>query len=117
PNAPDGTGCNDGKACTQVDTCQTGVCKGTNPVDCSAAGDQCNSGVCTEPAGACMPIPKINGFACEDGNPCTSGDKCRTGVCIPGTDSGDSDGDGYCDAQEVAAECNPEDPQEIPPQA
>lgn len=44
PPAPNGTNCNDGNACTQTDTCQTGVCTGSNPLTCTA-GDQCVIGV------------------------------------------------------------------------
>lgn len=32
PGAPDGTPCDDGDACTNVDTCQNGVCTGKNAV-------------------------------------------------------------------------------------
>jgi hypothetical protein len=41
PPLADGTACNDGNACTQTDTCQGGVCVGSNPVVCPA-GTQCN---------------------------------------------------------------------------
>src|SRR2546425_8454799 len=41
PNAPDGTACNDGNACTQTDTRQSGTCVGSNPVTCAAL-DQCH---------------------------------------------------------------------------
>ena len=59
PALADGTACNDGNACTQVDTCQAGVCVGHNPVVC-APSDQCHvagvcnvgTGVCTNPAAA-----------------------------------------------------------------
>src|SRR5262249_3171836 len=36
PAAADGTTCNDGNACTQTDSCQAGVCAGTNPIICTA---------------------------------------------------------------------------------
>ncbi|MFO0760212.1 MAG: kelch repeat-containing protein [Byssovorax sp.] len=48
PNKPDGTACNDGNACTQTDTCQSGACTGQNPVVCMAQ-DQCHD------PGACNP--------------------------------------------------------------
>src|SRR5262249_36855677 len=41
PGKPDGSNCNDGNACTQTDTCQSGVCGGANPVVCTAL-DQCH---------------------------------------------------------------------------
>ena len=43
PVAPNGTACNDGNACTQTDSCQAGVCTGTNPVVCTGTAT-CNPG-------------------------------------------------------------------------
>src|SRR5581483_11098336 len=45
----DGTSCNDGNACTQTDTCQSGSCVGSNPVTCLAA-DQCHTGGTCDPS-------------------------------------------------------------------
>src|SRR5439155_136303 len=46
PAKPDGAACDDGNACTRTDTCQAGMCAGTNPVVCAAA-DQCHvAGTC-----------------------------------------------------------------------
>jgi hypothetical protein len=56
-------------------------------------------------------------MACDDGNACTQADSCQGGVCIGDNVGADTDGDGYCDDQEVAAGCDPDDAQEIPPQA
>ena len=39
--ANEGGACNDGNACSQVDTCRAGVCIGSNPVLCTAL-DQCH---------------------------------------------------------------------------
>src|SRR5204862_252298 len=51
PAKPDGTACNDGNACTRTDTCQAGLCSGTNPVTCAPA-DQCHdAGTCDPEAG------------------------------------------------------------------
>jgi hypothetical protein len=51
PNATNGTPCNDGNACTQVDTCQSGICLGTSPILCPAS-DQCHSvGTCDPASG------------------------------------------------------------------
>ena len=161
--------CDDGLFCTVGDTCGGGSCTGT-PRDCSAAGDQCNDGVCNEAAGACQPQPKAdtttcsdgdacttgdhcsagncvggpppncddgnectadscdhaigcvndkaarNGFACDDGNFCTERDACSNGICKGVMTGSDSDGDGYCDFQEIQAGCNPFDFFEVPPQ-
>ena len=106
--------CSDGLACTGTETCSSGTCLAGTPVVCT--GNQCNNAACAEPSGSCVLTPKINGFACDDGNVCTTLDTCQGGVCV-GTGGADSDGDGYCDAQEEVAGCNSHNPLEIPPQA
>src|SRR6185369_12818363 len=46
PAKANGTPCSDGNACTQVDTCENGVCTGASPVTCTAS-DQCHvAGTC-----------------------------------------------------------------------
>src|SRR2546427_275759 len=53
PTKPDGTACNDGNACTQTDTCQSGSCVGSNPITCTAL-DQCHvAGTCDPATGTC----------------------------------------------------------------
>ncbi|MBI4517044.1 MAG: hypothetical protein HY699_14645 [Deltaproteobacteria bacterium] len=44
--APDNSSCNDGDLCTQADTCQGGVCVGSNPVIC---GTPCTPGLDCDP--------------------------------------------------------------------
>ena len=82
PAKPDGTTCNDGNACTQTDACQTGVCRGTNAVVCTAQ-DQCHdAGTCNPATGTCSNPVKFEGAACDDGNDCTIADGCHASVCI-----------------------------------
>ena len=103
PNATNGTACNDGNACTQTDTCQTGVCTGSNPVVCTAS-DACHiAGTCNTATGACSNPNAANGTACNDGNACTSGDTCQSGTCTSGTPA-------VCTASDpchIAGTCNP----------
>jgi hypothetical protein len=81
PNKTNGTACNDGNACTQTDTCQSGTCTGSNPVVCTAS-DQCHDvGVCDTGTGVCSNPAKTNGSACNDGNACTQTDTCQSGTC------------------------------------
>jgi hypothetical protein len=83
PNAPNGTPCNDDNACTQTDTCQSGVCVGSNPIVCTPL-DQCHSpGTCNSLSGTCSNPSVPDGTSCDDGNPATSGDVCNGGVCGP----------------------------------
>ncbi len=54
--------CDDGLACTRMDTCRDGQCVGTVD-ECECQGDE---------------------GACSDGNPCTVGDFCKAGKCVAG---------------------------------
>jgi len=85
PNKANGTACNDENACTQTDTCQAGVCVGSNPVVCTAS-DQCHdTGICNPTTGVCSNPLKANGASCSDGNACTTGETCQNGTCAGGT--------------------------------
>jgi len=83
----DGTACDDGNRCTQTDTCQAGVCMGSNPITC-VTDDPCRAGtagICNPGTGVCAPPPALaDGTACDDGNRCTGGDHCQAGTCLPG---------------------------------
>ena len=82
PEKNDGATCNDGNACTQTDTCQSGSCSGTNPIICSIL-DQChNAGVCDPSNGVCDNPAKDDGSSCNDQNACTQSDSCSSGTCI-----------------------------------
>jgi hypothetical protein len=82
PSKANGAACNDGNACTQTDTCQSGTCSGTNAVVC-AASDQCHTaGSCDPGSGKCSTVAKPNGTGCNDGNACTQTDTCQGGLCL-----------------------------------
>jgi RHS repeat-associated protein len=81
PPKANGTACDDGSACTQLDSCQSGACVGSNPVTCTAR-DQCHdAGTCDPSTGACSTSSKPDGTPCNDGDACTTGDACHAGVC------------------------------------
>jgi hypothetical protein len=81
PSTANGTPCDDQNACTQSDTCQNGYCVGANPIVCAPI-DQCHAaGMCNPTSGACSPVLKPNGTACDDGNLCTQSDSCQNGTC------------------------------------
>jgi hypothetical protein len=80
PAQPNGTGCNDGNACTRTDTCQSGACVGGNPVSCAVA-DECHlAGTCNRATGTCPARP--DGAICTGPKRCTSY-SCVTGNCTP----------------------------------
>lgn len=83
PANANGTPCDDGNACTQTDTCQSGLCSGGNPVVCTAA-DQCHVGQCDRQTGHCASASKADGTECADGNVCTVADACQGGACVSG---------------------------------
>lgn len=79
PLAPNGLVCDDGNACTTRDTCEEGLCVGSDPTPCP--GDACNDGVCDPRTGECKKQQKNDGIACDDNNECTLIDVCRHGQC------------------------------------
>jgi len=109
--------CDDGVACNGAESCDVpaGTCQPGVAVDCSLLADPCNDAACVEPGSTCAVTPKVDGFRCDDGYRCTSEDACQSGVCVGGG-GGDSDGDGYCDSEEVQVGCDPEDVAQIPAQ-
>ncbi len=81
PTKANGTGCNDGNACTQTDTCQGGSCTGSSPVVCTAQSQCHDVGTCNTTTGVCTNPTKANGTVCNDGNACTQSDTCQGGSC------------------------------------
>jgi MYXO-CTERM domain-containing protein len=82
PLADDGTACDDGDLCTQVDSCQTGACSGADPLTCSPLS-QCHlAGECNSATGDCSNPAKGDGTACDDSDLCTLNDSCQAGACL-----------------------------------
>ena len=73
----DGTGCDDGNACTENDTCAGGACTGGAPVTCFDQ-DICTDEACDTNLGC---VFTYNTADCDDGNACTETDRCDLGVC------------------------------------
>jgi len=76
--------CGDANPCT-ADSCTAGVCSNIQITGACEDGDPCTSGdVCA--GGVCVPGPVVPAGSCSDGDPCTSGDLCAVdGSCAPGT--------------------------------
>ncbi|MBM4354309.1 MAG: hypothetical protein FJ109_11020 [Deltaproteobacteria bacterium] len=68
--------CDDADACTEMDTCVDGACKGT-PVTCDD-GNPCTDDLCNTQTGC---FTANNALACDDGDVCTLDDTCFNGEC------------------------------------
>ncbi len=107
--------CDDNNACTSGDTCSESTCLPGTPVvcatgpacdtaiGCNLCGDaatrcndnnSCTTDTCVADTGACVNTP--NTIACDDGNPCTTGDICSNGACQPGTSALNCDDGNAC---------------------
>jgi len=71
--ANDANACSDANACTQTDSCVSGICVGSNPVNCDDA-NVCTTDACVPASGGCTHTNNTN--ACDDGSACTTGDTC-----------------------------------------
>ncbi len=84
PPTNEGLACDDGLFCNTGETCQAETCTGGTARDCSAAGDQCNVGLCNDTLDLCERSPVLDGTPCDDLAFCT------TGACGGGSASRDS---------------------------
>lgn len=75
-----GTQCTDHNRCTVNDKCYNGECQG-NALNCNF--NQCSNGQCYKDRG-CVYTNKLDETPCDDGNSCTIGDKCWSGMCTSG---------------------------------
>jgi hypothetical protein len=108
--------CDDGDPCTEAEACALvdGAlrCEGATR-DCSPLDGPCQLGACDAESGACLALPRPDGAACEDGDPCTHLDACAQGQCLgtfvptcgasPTTceHAGDNDSAGHADPVEL----------------
>lgn len=76
-----GLNCQDGDACTTGDVCLAGLCVAGGTLVCSD-GNLCTADSCGKDTGCSYPA--LTG-ACEDGNPCTTGESCNGGACTGGS--------------------------------
>ena len=102
--------CDDKNACTSNDYCQNKVCKSGQTVTCNDS-KACTTDWC-DPSDGCH--YDANTDPCEDGNPCTVGDRCGYNGSILGCQSGTS---AYnCDDGNPCTDdsCNPSGPASNP---
>ncbi len=103
--------CEDGNACTGVESCVDGFCVRSDVPDCGHLDSVCSAGVCDPEQGACVAAPLMDGARCDDEAWCTEGDVCSGGVCGgEPRDCGSRDGwEASCDEVQDACEWSPID--------
>jgi len=90
PNKCAGVVCNDGNPCTD-DFCNPANGQCTTRAHSCNDNDACTFDFCLQQQGGCVHIPLPNNFPCNDGNGCTTNDRCQNRVCV-GTTRNCSDG-------------------------
>jgi hypothetical protein len=80
---PEGSPCDDGDLCTEVDICTDGLCLGIFK-DCSVFDGECQFGQCDITTGDCTLQNALDGSNCNDGDGCTEGETCQGGFCFGG---------------------------------
>ena len=73
-------GCDDGNACTADDYCANGICLPGVGVKCDD-DNPCTHDSCSIVTGCSY---MVHAGVCDDGDPCTLGDSCVNGLCVPG---------------------------------
>ena len=81
----EGSLCDDGDPCTTGESCSAGACIDGSLLDCSHLDGQCATGECNPSTGSCRAVPLADSTLCDDGNGCTTLDRCSSGVCTAGT--------------------------------
>ncbi|MBM4395017.1 MAG: hypothetical protein FJ087_04945, partial [Deltaproteobacteria bacterium] len=84
--------CDDADPCTAGDHCAAGACVGSEVPGCCREDAQCDDAdpctvdSCAKATGDCVhDAPLANGTPCDaDADPCTVGDACLAGACLPG---------------------------------
>lgn len=80
-----GTPCEDGDICTDLGTCQTGVC--VSPAKVCDDGIACTEDSCDSQKGCRHDLSGCNCTKdgdCDDGDPCTVGESCKSLSCVGG---------------------------------
>ena len=102
---PAGTPCDDGKFCSQGDSCTaTGACAPGPLLQCLPSPEPCFENLCDDASQGCAKKAKPFNAPCDDGKYCTTGEHCADGgLCTGGTPTKCATTkactQGYCDEQ------------------
>ena len=98
----DGTACDDANACTKLDQCVAGACRGVEQ-SCDDA-NPCTEDSC-DPVSGCI-SGALDGGDCDDANPCTPSSACEAGVCAGESNECICDTDADCAIFDDDDRCN-----------
>ena len=115
----DGDSCNGTLYCDKLQSPPTCLINPQTVVVCNSGGDgTCKKNQCDKASGKCAMKTSANLSKCDDGDPCTVGDVCKSGTCSAGTDlcacKADADclddanacnGQPYCDTAATPPTC------------
>ncbi len=79
----DGLACDDTNVCTLVDTCRGGQCVGSGAPAHFDDHLACTDDICDPRSGDITHIAD-DANECDDGNSCTTPDRCDNGICVSG---------------------------------
>ncbi len=101
----------DGNLCNGVLFCDVaaGSCavNPTTVIKCPPGDKQpCIVNACVPTTGLCTPKAAKKGTKCDDGDSCTSGDRCDGGICDPGTNTCACSKDADCAKHDDGNKCN-----------
>ena len=101
----------DGDLCNGVPYCDsaTGKCtaNAASAVICPASSDTfCSKSACQPSTGKCALTPVSEAVACDDGDPCSLGERCTAGVCGGGLQTCECKIDTDCDSKDDGDLCN-----------
>ncbi len=74
--------CSDGNVCNGLEICSEGFCEPGKAVYCFSE-NMCQPSEC-DPRVGCQSL-SLSGTPCDDGNLCTTSDRCQEGQCVSGT--------------------------------
>ena len=104
--------CDDGNICTTASGCQGGKCVGlANKASATCDdGNPCTDDGCDPTAGGSGPdagcVHKARLGGCSDDNPCTTGDDCKAGKCVPGPNTCECQSHADCAKKDDGDLCN-----------
>ena len=103
----DGDPCNGTLYCDKTLDKPKCVVNPATVITCPTVDDTaCNKNLCQPKTGTCSKQLLADNSLCDDGNPCSAGDRCKAGACTPGLNICKCQSNADCAADEDGNLCN-----------